>query len=73
MNYLIINGSPHKGNTWMLVEQIKKDIAPLSPESAFEEIHLMDLNLPFCTGCSLCFRKDLGRVNNCRYRSKRSR
>ncbi|MFA9379956.1 MAG: flavodoxin family protein, partial [Acetanaerobacterium sp.] len=57
MNYLLINGSPHKGNTWVLVEEIKKEIASLSPESAFEEVHLMDLNLPFCTGCSLCFRK----------------
>ena len=57
MNYLIINGSPHKGNTWTLVEQIKNDIATLSVESTFEEIHLIDVNLPFCTGCSLCFRK----------------
>lgn len=57
MRYLIINGSPHKGNTWILVEQIIKDITSLSPESNFEEIHLSDLNLPFCLGCSLCFRK----------------
>ncbi len=56
-NYLIINGSPHRGNTWALVSQIKKTIADLSPESVFEEIELTDLNLPFCTGCSLCFRK----------------
>jgi len=57
MNYLIINGSPHKGNTWVLVEEIKKNITSLFPESIFEEIHLSDLNLPFCLGCSLCFRK----------------
>lgn len=57
MNYLLINGSPHKGNTWLLVEQIKKEIAFVSAKSDFEEIHLSDLKLPFCTGCSLCFRK----------------
>lgn len=56
-NYLIINGSPHRGNTWALVNQIKKSIAALSPVSVFEEIDLMNLNLPFCAGCSLCFRK----------------
>ena len=57
MNYLLINGSPHKGNTWMLVEQIKNEIQSLSAESVFDEIHLTDYDLPFCMGCSLCFRK----------------
>jgi len=57
MKYLIINGSPHKGNTWKLVERVKKDISSLPGNSVFAEVHLMDLDLPFCTGCSLCFRK----------------
>jgi len=57
MKYLIINGSPHKGNTWLLSEQIKKEIMALSHETIFEELHLIDLNLPFCMGCSTCFRK----------------
>jgi len=56
MNYLLINGSPHKGNTWMLTEQIKSEILRMSPQAVFDEIHLMDVNLPFCTGCSRCFR-----------------
>ena len=57
MKYLMINGSPHKGNTWLLAKQIQKEITALSHEAIFEEIHLTELNLPFCTGCSTCFRK----------------
>lgn len=57
MRYLIFNGSPHKGNTWKLVKLIQKELLEISPESTFEEIQLSDLELPFCTGCSLCFRK----------------
>ena len=40
-----------------LAEQIKKEIIALSKETTFKEIHLTDLNLPFCKGCSICFRK----------------
>lgn len=29
----------------------------LSHDAIFEEIDLTNLNLPFCTGCSTCFRK----------------
>jgi len=57
MRYLVVNGSPHKGNTWKLVDLICNEIKTISPDSEFEEIHLYDLNLPFCIGCSLCFRK----------------
>lgn len=57
MRYLIFNGSPHKGNTWKIVEFMKKELLEISPESTFEEIQLSDMELPFCTGCSLCFRK----------------
>ena len=57
MNYLLINGSPHKGNTWLIVEQLKKEILSLAPKSNFAELHLSELDLPFCKGCSLCFRK----------------
>lgn len=55
--YLIFNGSPHKGNTWQLAELIREALQEISPESTFEEIHLAELGLPFCTGCSVCFRK----------------
>lgn len=57
IKYLLFNGSPHKGNTWKLVELIHEQLQKISPESIFEEVQLSDLNLPFCTGCSLCFRK----------------
>ena len=57
MKYLIINCSPHKGNSWLLAEQIKTEILCLSNNVVFKEIHLSDLNLPFCSGCSACFRK----------------
>lgn len=59
MKILIINGSPRKGNTWKLTNAVKDDLLSLSLSEniEFEEIHLKDVNLPFCTGCSLCFRK----------------
>lgn len=56
MKILIINSSSHKGNTWKLVEQAKLDFLKCNKETEFEEIHLIKENLPFCTGCSNCFR-----------------
>jgi multimeric flavodoxin WrbA len=57
MKCLIINGSPRKGNTWALTMLVKENIQKLAPDMEFEEIQLKDLDLPFCTDCSLCFRK----------------
>ncbi len=57
MKYLVVNGSAHKGNTWRLAELLRDIIEQISPESSFEEIQLVDSKLPFCIGCSLCFRK----------------
>lgn len=57
MKYLIINGSPHKGNTWKVTKSAIENIRKMDSECSFEEIHLLDLNLPFCIGCSNCFRK----------------
>jgi len=58
LNILIINGSPHKGNTWVLVEIIKKRMQELSDsEITFDEVHLMEVGLSLCTGCSLCLIK----------------
>lgn len=56
MRILIINGSAHKGNTWKLVEKAKEYLEKLNTEIEFEEIHLIKENLPFCVGCSNCFR-----------------
>ena len=56
MKILIVNGSAHKGNTWTLVEIIKKHMQEISHNKIeFDEIHLAEINLPFCIGCSSCF------------------
>lgn len=57
MRYVVINGSPHKGNTWKLVEYAVFCVKEVDKSAEFKEFHLMDLNLPFCVGCSNCFRK----------------
>ncbi len=56
MRYLLLNGSPHLGNTWKIVALLREQIIRLFPNAVFEEIHLKDQNLPYCTGCSNCFR-----------------
>ena len=56
MKFLIINGSPHKGNTWQIVELVKDYIQQKDNSAVFNEIHLVQENLPFCCGCSNCFR-----------------
>lgn len=56
MKYLIINGSPHKGNTWKLVEIAMETLLKHDSGAKFQQIHLAELQLPFCTGCSNCFR-----------------
>lgn len=57
MKYFVVNGSPHQGNTWKLTTALCERIKEISPDSVFEYAHLFDLDLPFCTGCSTCFRK----------------
>lgn len=52
-----MNGSPHRGNTWRLTQAVKEILAGWDASIEFSEIHLADLALPFCTGCSNCFRK----------------
>jgi multimeric flavodoxin WrbA len=60
VQYLILNGGPNKnGNTWKLVERAKAFLAAEDPQVGFSEIQLTDEVLPFCLGCSACFR--LGR------------
>ena len=57
MKILIMNGGPHKGNTWRLTQIAKKYMLRFDPTIQFREVHLSDVELPFCTGCSNCFRK----------------
>ena len=49
MNYLIINGSPRKKNTWAVVEQVKKNL-----NGNFDEIQLSKEKIPLCNGCLKC-------------------
>ena len=49
MNYLIINGSPRKKNTWKIVNQVKTNL-----NGNFEEIQLMKENIQICNGCYKC-------------------
>lgn len=57
MRILIINGGPHKGNTWRLTEIVREILYNFDKTIMFDEIHLSDIDLLFCTGCSNCFRK----------------
>lgn len=57
MKILIINGCPHRGNTWRLTKLVKEQIIHMDSTVQFEEVHLNELNIPLCTGCSQCFRK----------------
>ncbi len=57
MKILILNGSPHKGNTWRLTQCVKDMLQSWDKTIGFTEIHLTDISLPFCSGCSNCFRK----------------
>ena len=56
MRYVMINGSPHRGNTWKLAELVREDLFELDTDCEIAEIHLAELEIPFCTGCSNCFR-----------------
>lgn len=56
MRYLIINGSPHKGNTWKLALKAMEYIQKEDALAQFDTVHMMEAQLPFCIGCSVCLR-----------------
>ncbi len=56
MRYLVINGSPRKGNTWRLALSAMENIRREDAAAEFDTVHLMEAGLPFCLGCSACFR-----------------
>ena len=56
MLYLVVYGIPHKGNTWKLALAAMASIRKEDPAAAFDTVHLMEAGLPFCLGCSACFR-----------------
>lgn len=54
--YLVVNGSPRKGNTWKLAIKAMEAICQQEQEAELRIIHLAEAKLPFCCGCSNCFR-----------------
>lgn len=54
MNYLIINGSPRRANTWKITKRVKETLDK-QEENTYDEIDLIKLNLPQCTACYNCF------------------
>ena len=55
MNYLIINGSPRKENTWKIVERVKSTLNNMDNKIKFTEINLIEKGIPSCIGCFNCF------------------
>ena len=40
MKLLLVNGSPHKGNTWKLTQRVKEMLAVYDSAIEFQEVHL---------------------------------
>lgn len=55
MNFLIINGSPRRKNTWQLVERAKQTLTSIDENVTFTEIDLINEEIPPCIGCYNCF------------------
>ena len=49
MKYLIINGSPRRKNTYKIIKQAESNL-----DGEFEEIHLIEKQIPMCLGCMNC-------------------
>ena len=49
MKYLIINGSPRRKHTYKIIEQAKSNL-----DGEFEEVHLIEKQIPICLGCTNC-------------------
>lgn len=56
MKFLVIDGCGRKGNTWKLTQTAMKAIEEKYPEAEFEELILCKEEIPYCIGCSNCFR-----------------
>ncbi len=55
MEFLIINGSPRQKNTWKIIERVKDTMTDLDKNVTFNEVNLIDENIPPCIGCYNCF------------------
>ena len=56
MKILVVHGSMRKGKTYALTNEIMNHLSS-KPGLDFTEIHVSDLNLPFCISCQTCFKK----------------
>jgi len=56
MKILAILGIPHKGNTFLITQEIESFLKS-HPDLEFEYLHLKDVDLKSCRGCYLCFHK----------------
>lgn len=54
MKALLINGSPRKGNTFFLLQQLGKELESLGFD--VELINLADFNIAPCKGCNACLK-----------------
>ncbi len=59
MKYVIINGSPRIGNTCKVIKQVKTNL-----DGEFEEINLVECDIPACIGCYNCFNYGEDRCSN---------
>lgn len=57
MNFLIINGSPRRKNTWQIIERTKQTLSSIDDKTTFTEIDLIAEEIPPCIGCYNCFNK----------------
>ena len=49
MKYLVINGSPRRKNTYKIIKQAESNL-----DGEFEEIQLIEKQIPMCLGCMNC-------------------
>ena len=53
MKCFVINGSPRRKNTWSMVKEVENVMSSLG-DVEFDEIHLKNIEIPFCNGCFNC-------------------
>ncbi len=55
MKIVAIIGSPHKGNTLKITQQVEENMKNLG-DVKFDYLFLKDIDLKQCTGCFNCLR-----------------
>lgn len=68
MKVLAVLGSPRKGNTYKVLNQIEESMKKHDDDIEFEYIFLKDAELEMCRGCFLCVSKgeELCPIKDCR-------